>query len=126
MRKSTSREDYLVTILQLSSEKDFVRAIDIVRAMSFSKPSVSIAMGKLEEEKLIKIDQKGRISLSEEGYAIASKVYERHLKIAKLLVSLGVSEKAAYEDACKLEHDFSDETWAIIKKHIENVIGKID
>ena len=126
MKTSQSREDYLVAILRISNEKDFVRAIDVVHEMHFSKPSVSIAMNKLEEEKLIKIDQKGHISLTEEGYAIASKVYERHLKVAKLLVSLGVSEKVAYEDACKLEHDFSDETWAIIKKHIENVIGKID
>ena len=126
MRTSQSREDYLVAILSLSSEKDFVRAIDIVKAMHFSKPSVSIAMGKLEEEKLINIDQKGHIYLTQEGYAIAAKVYERHLKIVKLLISLGVSEEAAKEDASKLEHDFSDETWSVIKKHIENVIGKID
>ncbi len=126
MRKHESREDYLVAILQVSNEKDFVRSIDVARTMSFSKPSVSIAMTKLSDEKLIKIDQKGHIHLTEEGYNIASKVYERHKKVAKLLVSLGVSEETAYEDACKLEHDFSDETWQIIKKHIENVIGKID
>ena len=126
MRRTESREDYLVTILQLSSEKDFVRAIDVVRAMHFSKPSVSIAMNKLSEEGMVEIDHKGHITLTEEGYEIASKVHERHKKIAKLLVNLGVSEEVADEDASKLEHDFSDETWAIIKKHIENVIGKID
>ena len=87
MSTSQSREDYLVAILKLSIEKEFVRAIDIVRAMSFSKPSVSIAMSKLEQEKLITIDQKGHICLTQEGYAIASRVYERHLKIVKLLIS---------------------------------------
>ena len=126
MKKQESREDYLVAVLKLSNEKDFVRSIDIARAMNFSKPSVSIAVSKLEEEKLIEINSKGHIKLTQEGYEIASKVYERHLKIVKLLISLGVSEEAAKCDASKLEHDFSDETWAIIKKHIENVIGKID
>ena len=126
MRRDESREDYLVTILQLSFEKDFVRSIDIARAMNFSKPSVSIAMNKLSEEKLVSIDGKGHITLTQEGMAIAQKVYERHMKIAQLLIKKGVSKKVAYEDACKLEHDFSDETWNIIKKDIERVIGKID
>lgn len=126
MRKDESREDYLVTILRLSSEKDFVRSIDIARAMKFSKPSISIAMNKLLEDRLINVDSHGHISLTQEGFAIATKVYERHMKIVKLLISLGVSEEAAKIDASKLEHDFSDETWAIIKMHIERVIGKID
>ena len=126
MRKDESREDYLVKILQLSFEKEFVRAIDIARAMEFSKPSVSIAMSKLSDDKLINIDNKGHITLTQEGMAIATKVYERHMKIAQLLIKKGVSEKVAYEDACKLEHDFSDETWAIIKQDIEKVIGKLD
>ncbi len=126
MRRDESREDYLEKILQLSFEKDFVRSIDIARAMNFSKPSVSIAMSKLSDEKFIVIDAKGHITLTQEGMAIATKVYEKHMKIAKLLVKLGVSEKVAYEDACKLEHDLSDETWSIIKKDIEKVIGKID
>ena len=126
MRRDESREDYLEAILQLSFEKDFVRSIDIARAMNFSKPSVSIAMNKLSDEKLISIDGKGHITLTQEGMVIASKVYERHMKIAQLLIKKGVSEQVAYEDACKLEHDFSDETWNIIKKDIEKVIGKID
>ena len=126
MRRDESREDYLETILQLSFEKDFVRSIDIARAMNFSKPSVSIAMNKLSDEKLISIDGKGHITLTQEGMAIANKVYERHMKITQLLIKKGVSEKVAYEDACKLEHDFSDETWNIIKKDIEKVIGRID
>lgn len=83
-------------------------------------------MNKLLENRLININSHGHISLTQEGFAIATKVYERHMKIVKLLISLGVSEEAAKTDASKLEHDFSDETWHIIKKHIENVIGKID
>ena len=126
MRTNNSREDYLVTILRLSNEKDFVRSIDIVHEMHFSKPSVSIAMNKLSEEGLVEINNHGHILLTRKGHEIAEKVYERHLKIVKLLVSLGVSEEAAEEDASKLEHDFSDETWCVIKKHIENVIGKLD
>lgn len=126
MKKQESRENYLTTILQLSNEKDFVRSIDIAKKMNFSKPSVSIAMAKLESEKLVAINPKGHISLTESGMEIASKVYDRHMKIVRLLINLGVSEEAANVDACKLEHDFSDETWAIIKMHIENVIGKLD
>ncbi len=126
MRRDESREDYLEAILQLSFEKDFVRSVDIARAMGFSKPSVSIAMNKLSDEKLVSIDGKGHIALTQEGMAIAHKVYEKHMKIAQLLIKKGVSEKVAYEDACRLEHDLSDETWNIIKKDIEKVIGRID
>ena len=89
MRRDESREDYLETILQLSFEKEFVRSIDIARAMSFSKPSVSIAMNKLSDEKLVSIDGKGHITLTQEGMAIAKKVYERHMKIAQLLIKKG-------------------------------------
>ncbi len=122
MRKDESREDYLETILILSKEKDFVRSIDIVKAMGFSKPSISVAVNKLNKENLISIDRSGHITLTEKGLEIAEKTHERHLKITRLLVNLGVSEEAAYIDAHKLQHDFSDETWTVIDRKIQHLV----
>lgn len=119
MKRFESREDYLEKILQISREKENVRAIDIVHAMNFSKPSVSIAMSKLRDEGLIDIDVHGYIKLTREGHEIASKTLEKHEAIAKLLIRLGVSEATAFEDACRIEHDISDETWHVIKSHVK-------
>jgi Mn-dependent DtxR family transcriptional regulator len=117
MKRFESKEDYLEKILQLSCEKDGVHSIDIARAMNFSKPSVSVAMGKLKEEKLIEIDNLGHIHLTPTGLAIAEKTLEKHELLAKMFMNLGVPESIAYEDACRVEHDISDETWEAIKKH---------
>jgi Mn-dependent DtxR family transcriptional regulator len=117
MKRFESKEDYLEKILQLSCEKDVVHSIDIARAMNFSKPSVSVAMGKLKEEKLIEIDNLGHIHLTPTGLAIAEKTLEKHELLAKMFMNLGVPESIAYEDACRVEHDISDETWEAIKKH---------
>ena len=117
MKRSESQEDYLEKILQLSKEKESVHAVDIARAMSFSKPSVSAALGKLKERGFVEINEKSEISLSPEGYAIAAKTLEKHEMLAALLVNLGVDEKTALEDACRMEHDISDKTWEAIKKH---------
>ena len=117
MKRFESREDYLEKILQLSREKESVRSIDIVRAMSFSKPSVSIAMNKLKEEGHIEINKKGEITLTPSGLAIAEKTLEKHIILTKLLMSLGVDEETAKNDACRMEHDISDESWEAIKKH---------
>lgn len=119
MKRLESQEDYLETILMLSKEKDNVHAIDIAREMSFSKPSVSIAMNKLKDANYIVINDKGEIKLTESGLAIAEKTLEKHVILTKILVSLGVEENIAKEDACKLEHDISDETWQAIKKHVK-------
>ena len=119
MKRLESQEDYLEKILQISKKKEKVHAIDIAREMSFSKPSVSVAMNKLKEAGYIVINDKGDISLTPSGLLIAEKTLEKHIILTNMLVSLGVSEKTAMEDACKMEHDISDETWAAIKKHAE-------
>lgn len=117
MKRLESQEDYLEKILQISQKKEKVHAIDIAREMSFSKPSVSVAMNKLKEQGYIEINDKGEICLTPSGLSIAEKTLEKHIILTKMLMYLGVSEKIAMEDACRMEHDISDETWSAIKKH---------
>ena len=117
MKRLESQEDYLEKILQISKEKDNVHAIDIARGLSFSKPSVSVAMNKLKELGYIEINDKGDISLTESGKEIAEKTLEKHVVLTKMLMYLGVDEETASEDACRMEHDISDKTWVLIKKH---------
>ena len=117
MKRLESQEDYLEKILQISQVKENVHAIDIVREMSFSKPSVSIAMNKLKEQGYIEINEKGDITLTSSGLSIAEKTLEKHMILTNMLMYLGVDEKTATEDACKMEHDISDDTWKAIKKH---------
>ena len=119
MKRLESQEDYLEKILQISQKKESVHAIDIAREMSFSKPSVSVAMNKLKEAGYIEINDKGEITLTETGLAIAEKTLEKHTILTKMLMYLGVDEKTALEDACRMEHDISDVTWEAIKKHAE-------
>ncbi len=118
MKIHASAEDYLERILILSENNDELHAIDIARYMNFSKPSVSIALKKLQENKLIEIDDNLHIHLTETGRDIATKVYEKHTIISKALISLGVNEEIAKEDACKLEHVLSEESFDAIKKFI--------
>ena len=113
-----SGEMYLETILILEGEKPLVRAIDVAERMNFSKPSVSRALGKLKADGYILVDETGRLTFTEKGRAVAEKIYERHNVLAALLVSLGVSEKTAIGDACKIEHDISDESFDAIKASI--------
>jgi len=120
MKRLESQEDYLEKILQLSKEKKEVHAIDIARALSFSKPSVSVAMNKLKEQGYIEINEKGAISLTKEGLAIAEKTLEKHEILTKMLMYLGVDEDTAMNDACRMEHDISDKTWDAIKKYWGN------
>ena len=118
-----SEEDYLERILMLSKEKANGRAIDIAASMNFSKPSVSIALKKLKEKLYVNVDEStGFITLTEQGLSIASSVYERHQIIAKLLMSLGVSEETALKDACKIEHDLSEESFTRLKEHYQKYI----
>lgn len=119
MRLLQSGEDYLETILILS-KKGHVRSIDIVNELNYSKPSVSIAMKKLKENGYIEI-KNSYITLTKLGLDIATKIYERHQILTKALILLGVDEKIALDDACKIEHDLSEESFAAIKKHLENV-----
>ncbi len=114
-----SGEMYLETILILSRRKNLVRSIDVADYMKFSKPAVSRATGKLKESSCIIIDQDGDIALTEKGRAIAEKIYERHTTLTEMLIRLGVDPDTAAKDACKIEHDISDETFDAIKKHIK-------
>ena len=114
-----SAEDYLERILILQEKNEGVRSIDIAHSMGFSKPSVSVAMKKLKEAGLIIIDDNGFISLTKEGHVIADKVYERHCVLKRLLIKIGVSPAQAEVDACKVEHDLSEETFEAIKKKMK-------
>ena len=115
---------YLETILLLSEKKSLVRAIDVGEYMGYSKPSVSRAMGILKKEGLIYVDNNGHITLTEKGADIAKSMYERHTILSKLLRSVGVSEETAAEDACRIEHCISEETFDAIKKFIETGSGE--
>lgn len=117
MKIGESAEMYLETILMLSKKGD-VHAIDIVHEMNFSRPTVSIAIHNLEKEGYLKISDESHIFLEPKGLEIAKKIYERHTVLTEMLVKLGVSENAASEDACKIEHDISDETFSCIKKFV--------
>ena len=113
-----SGEMYLETILVLGKEKNYVRAIDIVEKRNFSRASVSRGLAKLRKDACIVVDASGYIALTEKGRQIAEKIYERHQVLSVMLINLGVDEATAYEDACKIEHDISDETFAAIKAHL--------
>ena len=113
-----SGEMYLETILILNNRTHAVRSVDIAAEMGFSKPSVSRAMSKLRSDECILVDPEGYITMTEKGRSIAEKIYERHTVLSALLVSLGVSEKTAADDACKIEHVISDETFEAVKKAI--------
>ena len=114
-----SAEDYLESILVLHQRRGMVRSIDIVNELGYSKPSVSVAMKKLRESGYITMAADGAITLNESGLEIARRVYSRHRAVTKLFTLLGVSDEQAAEDACKVEHDLSDETFACICAFIE-------
>ncbi len=114
-----SAENYLETIYSLIEKNGSVRSIDIVNELGFSKPSISVAMKGFREEGYINVDHEGKITLTGKGLEVAVRVYERHQVIAKALMALGVSERVAYEDSCKLEHDLSDESFEKIKAYFE-------
>jgi len=111
-----SAENYLETILMLGNKNPQVRSIDVANELNFSKPSVSVAMKKLRESGYVEFDDLGYIRLTESGLVIAGGVYERHKIISDLLVSAGVSEKTALEDACRVEHVISKETFEKLKE----------
>ena len=117
MHLQESGEMYLETILILSQKNKFVRSLDVAEYMGFSKPSVSRAVGLLKSGGYLTVDGDGHLSLTESGRAIAEKIYDGHIRLTSLLVLLGVNEQTAMEDACKIEHDISDESFEAIKKH---------
>ena len=115
---------YLETILVLKNRLGLVRSIDIANEMGFSKPTISVAMKKYREDGLVSMDDQGFINLTEEGRDIAEKIYERHQVISHVLMALGVSEKHSTEDACKMEHDISQESFEKIKAHYNKFVKK--
>lgn len=118
MKIHESAEDYLERILILKKEQGKVISIDIANSMNYSKPSISRAMKNLRENDYIIINANGEIDLTEKGEKIANRIYERHTLLTKYFMSLGVSEEVARNDACKIEHDMSDETFEAIKNHV--------
>lgn len=124
MQIHQSAEDYLECILKLSKIRPVVRSIDIATEMNYSKPSISVAMKNLRLNGYINMDESGFITLTDSGMEIAASIYERHLVIQDWLKYLGVDEKIAEEDACKIEHTLSKETFAALKKHILAEIGE--
>ena len=119
MKIQESAENYLETILMLGQSGQLVRSIDIVNELGFSKPSVSVAMKKLRENGYIHMDNDGHITLSETGAEIAERMYERHTLLSSFLIKLGVDEKVAVEDACRIEHVISPETFQKLKEHVD-------
>ena len=113
-----SGEDYLEAILMIKKRSGNVRSIDVARELSFSKPSVSVAMKNLKTSNYITVDENGFINLTEAGQEIADKIYERHTFLTNWLTSLGVSPEVAAEDACKMEHAISSESFSAIKKFV--------
>lgn len=116
-----SGEMYLETIHSLSRNSDGVRSIDVARAMNYSKPSVSRAMSILKADGLIEIDSTGYITLTDCGLAIAQKVFERHNVLTRAFEMLGIDSATAEEDACRVEHVISEETFNAIKNHLHNI-----
>ena len=119
MKILESAENYLETILMISEKLQHVRSVDIATELNYSKPSVSIAMKKLRENGLITVDGDGFITLTESGRAIAEKMYERHSLLSDWLTYLGVSKETALEDACRIEHVISEESFECLKKFTE-------
>jgi len=124
MALQESGEMYLETIYVLSQKSNTVRAIDIGEELGYSKPSVSRALGVLRDEGLIKKDSDGYIKLTEAGEILARRTYERHTVLTKLFIELGVDEKTASEDACRVEHYISDKTFDAMKEHLKQYGSK--
>lgn len=123
MKIKESAENYLETILMIRDKKGAVRSIDIVNELEYSKPSVSIAMKNLRENGYIEMDRDGYITLLPSGSEIAERMYERHTLLSRWLISLGVDEAVAVEDACRIEHVISAESFEAIKRIAEKKTG---
>lgn len=120
--RGESAENYLETILRLSKKLPAVRSIDLVHDTGYSKPSISVAMKNLREKELITMDDEGYIKLTESGKEIAQSIWEKHKVITNTLVALGVSEEIAAEDACKIEHVISEETFGALKRYMNDFV----
>ena len=124
MANKESAEMYLETMLILSKEKEYVRSVDVAERMGFTKPSISRAVGLLKKHGYIEVNDLGAITLTESGSKIAESIYERHMTLTKVLMSLGVNEAVASEDACRIEHYISDESFEAIKRFLNRPQNK--
>ena len=121
MRIHKSAEDYLEMILRLNEEKGYARSVDIATGLGVSKPSVSVAMKQLREGGYILMDKDNYITLTDTGMEIAQRIYERHKVLTRMLKMIGVDEKIAEDDACKVEHDISVQTFTALKDQLEKM-----
>lgn len=119
MKILKSSEDYLEAMLIMKEVHGYIRSIDIAMELGVTKPSVSYATKRLRENGYITMDKDGFITLTDKGMAIATHIYERHKVLTSVLIQLGVNPETAREDACKLEHDISDESFDALKRHLE-------
>ena len=124
MAVSEAIENYLETIYILSQQQNEVHAIDICSYLSYSRPTVSIVLRQMRENGLVTVNEENHIYLTAEGLRIAMHMYERHELLTNMLISLGVSRETALHDACKIEHDLSEETFDAIKRHMETYAAK--
>ena len=124
MSMHESAEMYLETIYTLSLNSTSVRSIDVAEALNYSHPSVSRAVGLLKKDGYLLMDEEGFLTLTEEGRALAERIYERHTVLTAALEALGVDKETAAEDACKIEHDISDRTFDAIKAHMKTYMPK--
>ncbi|MBR1844604.1 MAG: metal-dependent transcriptional regulator [Lachnospiraceae bacterium] len=121
MEPRESAEDYLEAILRIKEKQSYVRSVDVAKLLKVSKPSVTYATKRLRESGLIKMDDNGMLLLTNSGEKIANDIWTRHKTLAKLFKSLGVKDKQALEDACKVEHDLSSETFTAIQKFVDSI-----
>ena len=116
-----SGENYLEQIYVLSKQNETVRAVDLCTALGYSRPTVSIMLRTLRENGFVTVQEKGGLALTPEGLAVAKRMYDRHCMLAEVLMSIGVSREVALEDACKIEHDLSDETIACLRRYLDGI-----
>ncbi len=119
-----SGEDYLEAILMVRQEKGYCRSIDVAHHLNVSKPSVSVAMGILREGGMVTTDEDGLLNFTEEGLKLATDVYNRHCLLTEFLLYLGVEDRIARADACKIEHDISPETYQCLRKFVDDLKAK--
>jgi len=118
MQIHESAEDYLEAILMLREQNGQVRSIDVVNKLGYTKPSISVAMKRLRENGYIEMDAGGFLTLTEAGEAVATRIYSRHRLLTDFLLYLGVGPETARSDACKIEHDLSDESYEKMRQHV--------
>ena len=118
-----SGEDYLETMLMLKEKNGYIRSVDIARHLDVSKPSVSYATKRLREHGYITMNENGLIELTDKGMEVARKIYDRHKLLTRFLIMLGISKELAEEDACKIEHDISNDTDEAICRHVDGFMA---